>query len=149
MSNGILTRSQKRKLNEGKKTPPPPPKTTKKIILSPPTLPVQPQKNQSLRISHPKTDTKISDLYKNLYFPPAYSGNTRELLNTIETYSVHRPRRKKFKRRTTYVPGKAFCLNHFNSISKGMFHTVFADLVDYRMYDHANSNFKYILVVIG
>ena len=31
----------------------------------------------------------------------------------------------------------------------GMFHTLFADLVDYRNYDHANSNFKYILVVIG
>ena len=29
-----------------------------------------------------------------------------------------------------------------------MFHTLFADLVDYRMYDHANSNYKYILVII-
>ena len=69
-------------------------------------------------------------------------------MNTIETYSVHRPRRHKFKRRITYVPGKILFVYHIIHFLLGMFHTLFGDLVDYRMYDHANSNFKYILVLI-
>ena len=82
-----------------------------------------------------KTDSdKLNELYKNLAFVPAYSGNAQELVNTIETYSVHRPKRKKFKRRLTYVPGP--------------FHTLQSDLVDYKAYSRANSGYKYILVVV-
>ena len=77
---------------------------------------------------------QLNDLYKNLAFVPSFSGNTQELVNTIETYSLHRPRRKKFKRRLTYVPGP--------------YHTLQADLVDYRAYNRVNSGYKYILVVV-
>lgn len=45
----------------------------------------------------------------------AYTGNTKEILNTIEGYSRHRPRRKRFLRRLTFVP----TINH----------TLFADLI--------------------
>lgn len=89
------------------------------------TRPLYPQKTDS---------EQLNDLYKNLAFVPAYSGNAQELVNTIETYSVHRPKRKKFKRRTTYVPGP--------------YHTLQADLVDYKAYSRVNSGYKYILVVV-
>ena len=45
----------------------------------------------------------------------AYSGNTAEILNTIDGYSRHKPRRKIFPRRLTFVPN--------------IYHTLFADLI--------------------
>ena len=111
----VLTRSLTKRLNESNKnskiqSPPPSPPQKKATLQNQPksTNPKTPIQPNSL----PKTGTKIEDLYKNLYFPPAYSGNSQELINTIETYSVHRPRRQKFKRRTTYVPGKSITNYH-------------------------------------
>ena len=80
----------------------------------------------------------------------AYSGNTAEILNTIDGYSRHKPRRKIFPRRLTFVPN--------------IYHTLFGDLIgecfssfrlfifdlDYKKYDgHAkNRNYSYILTLV-
>ena len=49
-------------------------------------------------------------------------------------FSVHKPKRSSFKRRPVVVPS--------------IFHTIMADLIDYRKLSHWNSGFKYILVII-
>ena len=48
--------------------------------------------------------SSLEDFYTNLQNPLAYSGNTKEILNTLEGYSLHKPRRKIFPRRLTFVP---------------------------------------------
>ena len=83
--------------------------------------------------------SNLYDLYTNLYYPHGYTGNIKKLqetLNTFNAYSLHKPRRKNFQRRPTFVPGPL--------------HSIQADLIEYsnsRM-AHANSNYKYILVMI-
>ena len=106
-------------------SPPPSPSLTQSPINQIATRRLYPQTSNS---------DKLNELYRNLAFVPSYSGNAKELVNTIETYSIHRPRRKKFKRRLTYTPGP--------------YHTLQADLVDYKAYSRANSGYKYILVVV-
>ena len=81
----------------------------------------------------------LYDLYTHLYYPHGYTGNIKNLqetLNTFNAYSLHKPKRKNFQRRPTFVPGP--------------FHSIQADLIEYsnaRM-AHANSNYKFILVMI-
>ena len=83
--------------------------------------------------------SNLYDLYTNLYYPHGYTGNIKNLKETLDTfnaYSLHKPRRKNYSRRPTFVPGP--------------FHSIQADLIEYsnsRM-AHANSNYKYILVMI-
>ena len=48
--------------------------------------------------------SSLEDFYTNLQNPLAYSGNKSEILNTLEGFSLHRPRRKIFPRRLTFVP---------------------------------------------
>ena len=49
-------------------------------------------------------------------------------------FSVHKPKKNRFKRRKVVVP----TINH----------TVMADLIDYRKFSRENGGYKYILVII-
>ena len=106
-----------------------------KILGNESKLPRNPQKQKSpsenqtsdrqpLRDHQPQTSqvrtptlrnqqrSSLEDFYTNLQNPLAFSGNTREILNTLEGYSLHKPRRKIFPRRLTFVPN--------------IFHTIYA-----------------------
>ena len=83
--------------------------------------------------------SNLYDLYNNLYYPHGYTGNLKNIaqtLNTFSAYSLHKPKRQNFKRRTTFVPGP--------------FHSVQGDLIEYSRASmaHANGNYKYILILI-
>ena len=87
----------------------------------------------------PTRTTNLYDLYTNLYYPHGFTGSSRnikETLNTFSGYSLHKPRRKNFKRRRTFVPGP--------------FHSVQSDLIEYsnNKMAHANNNYRFILIII-
>ena len=52
----------------------------------------------------------------------------------MQIFSVHKPKRNNFRRRPVVVPS--------------IFHTVMADLIDYRKFSRQNNGYKYILVMI-
>ena len=84
-------------------------------------------------------DTSLYDLYTNLYYPHGYTGSVKNIQNTLNTfsaYSLHKQRRKNFKRRRMFVPGP--------------FHSVQADLIEYSnaKMAHSNNNYRFILLVI-
>ena len=67
----------------------------------------------------------------------SFSGSRhfpKQWLQSQDTYTLHKPVRKKFKRRKTIVPGAHFQMQ--------------ADLVDFSLLKLYNDNYKYILVVV-
>ena len=75
------------------------------------------------------------------YYDPNKSGSfsgarrfPKQWLQSQDTYTLHKPVRKKFKRRKTIVPGARFQMQ--------------ADLVDFSLLKSYNDNYKYILVVV-
>ena len=75
------------------------------------------------------------------YYDPKKSGSLsgarrfpKQWLQSQDTYTLHKPVKKKFKRRKTIVPGARFQMQ--------------ADLVDFSVLKSYNDNYKYILVVI-
>ena len=75
------------------------------------------------------------------YYDPKKSGSfsgsrrfPKQWLQSQDTYTLHKPVRKKFKRRKTIVPGAHFQMQ--------------ADLVDFSLLKPYNDNYKYILVVV-
>ena len=64
----------------------------------------------------------------------AFQNSVCNRKTLINTYTLHKPVRKKFKRRKTIVPGAHFQMQ--------------ADLVDFSLLKSYNDNYKYILVVV-
>lgn len=99
-----------------------------------------PSQTQNQSQSYPKTSpTDLYDLYTHLYYPHGYTGSTKDIQNTLNTfsaYSLHKPKRKNFSRRRTFVPGP--------------WHSVQADLIEYSnsKMAHANNNYRFILIII-
>ena len=75
------------------------------------------------------------------YYDPKKSGSfsgarrfSKQWLQLQDSYTLHKPVRKKFKRRKTIVPSARFQMQ--------------ADLVDFSLLKSYNDNYKYILVVV-
>ena len=75
------------------------------------------------------------------YYDPNKSGSfsgarrfPKQWLQSQDTYTLHKPVRKKFKRKKTIVPGARFQMQ--------------ADLVDFSLLKSYNDNYKYSLVVV-
>ena len=103
-------RSGRRLVSKNDPKPPPKPSQNQKNAndqkRSDPQRPRSPQ-----HLNNPQRPTQrnlqrsnLEDFYTNLQNPLAYSGNTKEILNTLEGFSLHKPRRKIFPRRLTFVP---------------------------------------------
>jgi L-rhamnose mutarotase len=77
---------------------------------------------------------KFDTLYSDLAQPGAYTQKIKLYLRKNETHSLHRPKRKKFPRRSiiTHYPGQI----------------IQSDLIDMQKYSTNNNGFNYILVVI-
>ena len=75
----------------------------------------------------PKKEASFSGAHR---FPKP----TQEWLQSQDTYTLHKPVRKNFKRRKTIVPGANFQMQ--------------ADLIDFSLLKSYNDRYKYILVVI-
>ena len=96
--------------------------------------------------SPPQTQTSqktngsdLYDLYTSLYYPNGYTGSLKSIANTLNTfsgYSLHKQKRKNFKRRRIFVPGP--------------FHSFQGDLIEYSnsKMAHANNNYRFILLLI-
>ena len=91
---------------------------------APPTTPPSPNDLQK----------SFDSLYKDLSQPGAYTSKITRYLNKNTTHSLHKPRRKNFKRRRiiVYYP----------------YQIVEMDLIELRTLSGSNSNFNYILLVI-
>ena len=63
-----------------------------------------------------------------------FPKTTQQWLQSQDTYTLHKPVRKNFKRRKTIVPGANFQMQ--------------ADLIDFSLLKSYNDHYKYILVVI-
>ena len=75
------------------------------------------------------------------YYDPNKSGSfsgarrfPKQWLQSQDTYTLHKPVRKKFKRRKTIVPGARFQIQ--------------ADPIDFSLLKSYNNNYKYILLVV-
>ena len=94
-------------------------------------------------------DKKERDLHNKLYYDPkvGYSGindlvrksglkqkQVEEFLDTVDTYTLHKPIRKKFETRRVYV--------------KGIDDQFQADLVEMREFSKENDGYNYLLTVI-
>mgnify|MGYP000054096583 CR=1 FL=1 len=73
-------------------------------------------------------------LYKDLSQPGAYTRKIEKYLNKNTTHSLHKPRRKKFKRRRIIV--------------RYPLQIVEMDLIELRQISGSNSNYNYILLTI-
>ena len=83
----------------------------------------------------PDSETElIHKSWTNLDNDFSFSGDSKNILNKIKSYSVHKPIRKTFKRRAVIVPS--------------IYHTMFCDLIDYKSLKGSNKNYSYILVLI-
>lgn len=95
-------------------------------------------------------DTKLNEIYYDPSQPGSYGSinelikaaklkknkrNTvKEWLSTQDTYTLHKPIKRKFKKRKVFVPG----MNHLWQM----------DLIDIIALDRYNDNYKYILTII-
>ena len=82
---------------------------------------------ERLNYYNPKKEASFSGAHR---FPKA----TQQWLQSQDTYTLHKPVRKNFKRRKTIVPGANFQMQ--------------ADLIDFSLVKSYNDHYKYILVVI-
>ena len=76
----------------------------------------------------------FNKVYKDLSQPGSFTQKIKKYLNSNRTHSLHKPRRKKFKKRRiiTYYP----------------YQIIQMDLMDMQNISSSNSNFKYILLVV-
>ena len=82
---------------------------------------------ERLNYYNPKKEASFWGAHR---FPKA----TQQWLQSQDTYTLHKPVRKNFKRRKTIVPGANFQMQ--------------ADLIDFSLLKSYNDHYKYILVVI-
>ena len=82
---------------------------------------------ERLNYYNPKKEASFSGAHR---FPKA----TQQWLQSQDTYTLHKPVQKNFKRRKTIVPGANFQMQ--------------ADLIDFSLLKSYNDHYKYILVVI-
>ena len=76
----------------------------------------------------------INQIYSNPKFPSSYSSNLKKFIRQKESLSLHKQRRKRFRRRQVYVGGP--------------WSEIQADTIHFREYGRRNNGFKYILVVV-
>lgn len=107
--------------------PPTPPK-------SPPPSPQEPPRESPAE--PPNLDNLLSEIYKSKESPAAYSAAVKKYIDTNYSLSLHKQRRKRFRRRPFVV------YDPYDSIQ--------ADLVFYNSSEYytQNSYYKYILCVI-
>ena len=91
---------------------------------------LKPSFNLQLRTSNQTLD----EIYTNIENPASYSASVKAFLNQKSSLSLHKRKRKNFKRRKWIVPGP--------------FHTICADLIDYQQFSYQNGRNNYILVVV-
>ena len=129
---------QRRDSNKDPPVPVSPPRISPPNPPSPPVVSNRTVPNQSTAtattFSSLTPAQKLKQLYLDPDFPTAYSGALKKFLQTKESLSRHRQRRKKFKRRKTLVYGPYQLLQ--------------ADTIFYKDFSRQNGGYKYILIVI-
>ena len=112
----------KKTVTQSQTTPPPPPPLPKNLPKATSNT-VPDSESEMIRKSWTNLDNDFS-----------FSGDSNNILNKIKSFSVHKPIKKKFKRRAVIVPS--------------IYHTMFCDLIDYKSLKGSNKNYSYILVLI-
>ena len=119
------------------------PKTTNQepleTTVSPPQVNLPNEDQESTEnLENPDKDAKLQELLNEIYKyknnPASYSASLQKFIDKNYSLSLHKQRRKKFKRRPFIV------YDPYESIQ--------ADLVFYTQFSHQNFGYKYILTVI-
>ena len=101
---------------------------------APPTPPPKSPQTASTSSVPDSESEQVRQSWTNLENDFSFSGDSDRILNKIKSFSVHKPIRKKFKRRAVIVPS--------------IYHTFFCDLIDYKKLKGSNRNYSYVLVLI-
>ena len=95
-----------------------------------PPIPVKPQS----QLQNQNNQEAFNKIYRDLAQPGSFTEKIKKYLNKNVTHSLHKSRRKKFKRRRiiTYYP----------------YQIIQMDLMDLQQISGSNSNYNYVLLVI-
>ena len=125
---GVVTRAKKTNTNPTEN------ETTPRPNTKPATQRVNPNLSRQPTLGPTETQDSFDALYRDLSHPGAFTRKIAKYLRKNKTHSLHKPRRKKFKRRRiiVYYP----------------YQIIEMDLIEMRNISASNSNYNYILLTI-